>query len=159
MITFQDKVSLNTKPDIPEINKITDSNINSLKAGINTNETSINNIKSKMGYSETEITTDKVWIDGKPIYRKVIECRTGNSAGTQFTYESTPSNIDTMVRIDGMLNEQSARFPINAWYSNAYYISAYYDPDGTIRGICGSSLVNRTCFIIIEYTKTTDVAS
>jgi hypothetical protein len=45
MITFQDKVSLNTDPDIPEINKITDQNINDLKAGVNANETTINQIK------------------------------------------------------------------------------------------------------------------
>lgn len=45
MITFQDKVSLNTDPSIADINKIKDSDINALKNGVNANETTINQIK------------------------------------------------------------------------------------------------------------------
>lgn len=57
MITFQDKVSLNTDPSIPEINKITDQNINDLKAGINTNETNINNLAGKILWTNSNPNT------------------------------------------------------------------------------------------------------
>lgn len=36
-ITFQDKVNINTEPSIPEINKLTDDNINKMKQAINLN--------------------------------------------------------------------------------------------------------------------------
>lgn len=62
MITFQDKVSLNTDPDIPEINKITDQNINDLKAGVNANETSLNNLK----------THDTLWTGSETISSETI---------------------------------------------------------------------------------------
>ena len=48
MMTFQNKVALNENPDIPEVNKITDDNINDLKAGINTNETNLNTLNTKV---------------------------------------------------------------------------------------------------------------
>lgn len=54
MITFQDKVSLNTDPSIADINKIKDSDINALKAGINTNETNINNIKGSILWTNSD---------------------------------------------------------------------------------------------------------
>lgn len=58
MITFQDKVSLNTDPSIPEINKITDQNINDLKAGVNTNETTISNIKGSILWANPDSTQE-----------------------------------------------------------------------------------------------------
>lgn len=160
MITFQDKVSLNTDPDIPEINKITDSNINSLKAGINTNETSINNIKNKMAYSTTEVQTDKVWIDGKPIYRIVF---TGN--GGDNTMIGTVNNLDTMVSISGYIKSTYGQWWCvpNYYYANNntnYWTSLYMSSDGSIHLATGS-YYNSTSpyYFICEYTKTTDVAS
>lgn len=49
MITFQDKVAINENPDISNINKITASDMNSIKAGINANETNINNNYTNLG--------------------------------------------------------------------------------------------------------------
>lgn len=62
MITFQDKIALNENPDIPEINKITDDNINDLKAGINTNETNLNTLNTKV----TNITGQILWTNSNP---------------------------------------------------------------------------------------------
>lgn len=62
MITFQDKIALNENPDIPEINKITDNNINDLKAGINTNETNLNTLNTKV----TNITGQILWTNQDP---------------------------------------------------------------------------------------------
>lgn len=62
MITFQDKIALNENPDIPEINKITDNNINDLKAGINTNETNLNTLNTKV----TNITGQILWTNSNP---------------------------------------------------------------------------------------------
>lgn len=62
MITFQNKVALNENPDIPEVNKITDDNINDLKAGINTNETNLNTLNTKV----TNITGQILWTNSNP---------------------------------------------------------------------------------------------
>lgn len=62
MITFQNKVALNENPDIPEVNKITDDNINDLKAGINTNETNLNTLNTKV----TNITGQILWSNSDP---------------------------------------------------------------------------------------------
>lgn len=62
MITFQNKVALNENPDIPEVNKITDDNINDLKAGINTNETNLNTLNTKV----TNITGQILWTNSDP---------------------------------------------------------------------------------------------
>ena len=44
MITFQNKVTLNENADIPAVNKISASDINSIKSEINTTETKLNGV-------------------------------------------------------------------------------------------------------------------
>ena len=58
MITFQDKVAINENPDISSINKITASDMNSIKAGINTNETTINQIKGNILWTNSDPTVN-----------------------------------------------------------------------------------------------------
>ncbi len=47
-------------------------------------------------YSTTETKTNKIWIDGRPIYRKVI---TGNLSQAQWNHGIT---FDTIVSIEGI---------------------------------------------------------
>ena len=163
MITFQDKVSLNTDPSIPEINKITDQNINDLKAGVNTNETNISNIKSAMAYSTTEIKTGKTWVDGKPIYRKTLTGNTGSArVNAQYTI-LTDDNIDIITNAEGVCKNKTA--------SSKAYILSFSDTMALVYDTAGSNINKLVLFmnnssaatfdywITIEYTKTTDVAS
>lgn len=46
LVTFQDKANLNTNPQIPEINKVIDSNMNELKGVANTNANNIGNLEN-----------------------------------------------------------------------------------------------------------------
>lgn len=115
-----------------------------------------NYLKSMDKYSTTEVKTNKVWIDGKPIYRKVFNTTTPSTAGSQALIVPLSNNIDNVVNLDGMLTQSLARFPLNAWYSSTYYIATYYNPDDGIMCLVGSSLASRTCVVIVEYTKTTD---
>jgi hypothetical protein len=105
-------------------------------------------------------TTEKVigtWADGKPLYRIVLNATTPSTGDTSTTIVSTlPNNIDNITKLDGMILDQSARFTINSYFSNTYYISTFYDPSVGINCKVGSNLTSRTCKIIIEYTKTTD---
>lgn len=46
VVEFQDKINLNTNPQIPEINKVVDSNMNDLKDVANTNANNIGDLES-----------------------------------------------------------------------------------------------------------------
>lgn len=157
MITFQDKVALNENPDIPEINKITDDNINDLKAGINTNETDINNIKSAMAYSTNEVKTNKKWINNKPIYRKVIANEVDMANGSEISLSSV-SNLDNLLSIQSKEVHTSDNF---VFYNNYYDSSTnkfnlfHYISRNSLYLYAGSS-VHYTVTVTIEYTKTTD---
>ena len=56
MITFQDKVTLNENADIPAVNKISASDVNALKSGINSNETKILNITGQILWTNQDPT-------------------------------------------------------------------------------------------------------
>lgn len=58
LITYADKSAMGTQPSIPEVNKITDSNMNQIKNAINNATT----------YSTTEHVVG-TYIDDKPTYR------------------------------------------------------------------------------------------
>ena len=55
LVQFQDKTNLNTNPQIPEINKIIDANMNELKEVANTNANSIGNLENLNTTDKTSI--------------------------------------------------------------------------------------------------------
>lgn len=85
-------------------------------------------------YSTDEVKTNKVWIDGKPIYRKVLLCTTNTKLDAQGTWtvvsgwSETPSDIKEFVcintsnvslgnRIDYMIQtDKTLKFYSLAWY-------------------------------------------
>lgn len=160
MITFQDKVALNENPDIPEINKITDDNINNLKAGINTNETNITNIKNAMAYSTNEVKTDKFWINNKPIYKKVIQIDSlPNNTSTSYSTNIVNGEL-AMFQAYGKLSSSETTlqsFPYVSPYAGSGNVAINVDTDASNINI--TTFTDRTsasAFVILEYTKTTD---
>ena len=110
-------------------------------------------------YSTSEIKTNKVWIDGKPIYRIVLDTTDTNSTSNwkQYNYSTLgiPSGIDT------------------AWFPEAYsiivqennpYVESFYSQGTRIQtspatakiNILGNGTAYSRYIIIMEYTKTTD---
>lgn len=156
MITFQDKVSLNTDPSIPEINKITDQNINDLKAGVNTNESDIDNLKTLTLYSTTETQTDKKWMNNKPIYRKVIELPAITSTNTDLAIQTGITNMENIIKIEGMMQVSMGWIPLNFHNkSNDYYsIITWINNSGVIQQ--RSQFTSSGGYAVLEYTKTTD---
>src|SRR5574344_152619 len=106
-------------------------------------------------YSTEETLTNKVWIDGKPIYRKVFEVASLPN-NTQTNYSHGIVNADSFVTVRGIAKSTTLALPIpfverngttniQIWIqSAAFYISTNYD----------SSSYAGT--IILEYTNTTD---
>lgn len=110
-------------------------------------------------YSTTEVKTGDVWIDGKPIYRKVF---TGTSPATAYSYVSnfiTITNVGYIVNFFGEVGNQPINSirPASDSTINARY-TAWITRNGStgLDGVFGSSAVNTLYTITIEYTKTTD---
>lgn len=109
-------------------------------------------------YSTTEINTGKTWIDGKPIYRKVVS---GNRNGSYTDVNYSSWGVDNFVKID---------FVVDASNGNYKYLLPYYNDNTDLCRMfvavvgskitlhCGSSFPGTTGAykVIVEYTKTTD---
>lgn len=90
------------------------------------------------------------WIDGKPIYKRVITGTTSRSKG----WESIGSveNIDTVIICYGIVNTNDSYFRFIPDDSSNVAISGEY-----LRIYTGpTSYCNRPVRAIVEYTKTTD---
>lgn len=180
-ITYANKVTLNPQPSIADENKVTDDDMNEIKTVVNNNDNNvgdlsnlatntkssivgaINELKNAEVYSTTEVKTNKIWIDSKPIYRKVIEntLPTISSSGVQnVNIPHNISNFESLVNISGYLivlaNSQIINFPV---YTSAGNLLTIYEVN--VNNIVlrtrneGWSAVYGLKFII-EYTKTTD---
>lgn len=109
-------------------------------------------------YSTSEVQTNKVWIDGKPIYRKVIDC--GNLPNNEAkNVAHSISNLGYVIRLYLTVTTGTSFYNSNmAGTSNMYsggtvLVRATSDniQIGTNYNYSGHS-----AYAIIEYTKTTD---
>lgn len=156
MITFQDKVSLNTDPDVPEINKITDQNINDLKAGINTNESEIDDLKTLTVYSTTETQTDKKWINNKPIYRKVIQLTPITTTNADVNTATGITNMEDLISVNGLVKMSLGWIPLDFHNQNATQYSIISWLQNNMNFTQRSWFTTLGGYAVLEYTKTTD---
>lgn len=110
-------------------------------------------------YSTTEVKTNKTWIDGRPIYRKVIRYTNAMTAGSN-NIPHNISNIGTIVNVYGYcpFGTQNPYF-LGAMQSATKFLSIRSATTTTIGVDVGSEWGNSFtlgCIITIEYTKTTD---
>lgn len=172
-ITYDDKVALNENPNVADINKVTDDDMNEIKSVVNNNatETSTNTtnittnttkITNLQTYSTSETNTGQTWINGKPIYRKVIAVDFPTTSVTIVNYPHNISNIDLIIDYHLIWYDiEDAR-----WYN--YFkdtTGSYIQVDGIstsqVRIKSAGTAVNwnyrtKWRYAIIEYTKTTD---
>lgn len=123
----------------------------------------IGNIKGKDGKdgSENQIysTEEQVigkWIDGKPLYRKIIE--TSVNQGVQKIYDVSNMNLDDIIRMNGSISQSGGSIvPIPYGTSSNDFAVVYYPKSSNQIEVNTSraGIVN----IILEYTKTTDTAT
>lgn len=109
------------------------------------------------GYSTDEVFTGKTWIDGKPIYRKVINVTITHDSSKQYKLNVSNLNIDKGIKLYG-IDSNGSTIPIILTETLSWCVSIIYD--GVTKEIIFSwgASVSRTMSynIIIEYTKTTD---
>lgn len=122
----------------------------------------VNEVNGKTDvYSTTEVKTDRVWTDNKPIYRTCFEYTIPNTAGTTYANFSwaNMANADVIVDIKGTIEINATS---KATRSISYYLAGtdyscislernqnqvtHYIADRTF-------LQGAKCKLIIEYTK------
>lgn len=95
-------------------------------------------------------------IDGKPIYRKVVQI---TSPTSDASFDMGLNNVDFIIGLYGcMINSNNDATIFNPTYSNSFTIYYKYDTNKLNQYYITSSpqAHNRTTYITIEYTKTTD---
>lgn len=121
-----------------------------------------NAVSRALSYSTTEANTGKTWIDGRPIYRKVL---TATLQTDEQVLNLTISNqIQSLVRVEGTLSKENIDFPIPYCFidtsSKLYQVYCYCqgrDLNIIPRSTDGDYFVaGCTVKAIVEYTKTTD---
>ena len=167
-ITYTDKVALNVNSDIADINKCNASDLNEIKEVVNTNDDNIgelsnlnttnkssmvdaiNEVNNKFNYSTEEQVIGK-WIDGKPLYRKIVS---GNvPQGDNYPTVATGiTNLDKVVSISVVLAYGDNRQYFTSVRYNNYYLSKENDNKITIV----APDVEGDATFTIYYTKTTD---
>lgn len=150
-----DNIQLSTTVDMQTL----ESNVSTNTSNISTNATNIENLQT---YSTSEVNTGKVWINGKPIYRKVVEFGSfpNNTSKTVATgiknlariisleytwYDSADGAYFTNARIDNATVMCKIQFKVNDNSLNVEGLGGTYWSSRTSQGI-----------VILEYTKTTD---
>ena len=105
-------------------------------------------------YSTEEVVIGK-WIDGKPLYRKVLSSTTISDSNVDITL---PSNIDFM-SIDKVEIKVGNFSFFSDRYTNANDLIQIFKYNATtLRVVLGSAWKSgfKSVIIVIEYTKTTD---
>ena len=109
-------------------------------------------------YSTTETKTNKVWIDGKPIYRKVINVGALPSTAGDKTVLHNISNVDHFISCEAFHYSASGLHLFTTYApagSNDSDITMAADKT-TIYVTVGVDRSGYSTYVILEYTKTTD---
>lgn len=133
--------------------------IKELSNKVDTNTSEIQSIKDAEVYSTSEVKTNKVWIDGKPIYKKVL-VGGSVSGGSGIIISTNTNNIDTMLTTTGFgLNSGGSWWPLNRSHETTFnYQSGFYynKTYNRFEVNSGTNAGYTKVYIIMEYTKTTD---
>lgn len=172
-ITYTNKETLNEQPSIADKNKVKAADMNEIKSVVNTNAgkvgdlanldtttktsivDSINELIDGEAYSTSEVKTNKVWVDGKPIYRKCIANGVSATNGTKFSLSSI-SNLGSLTDIISKEVRSTGAEIFGNYYdgtSNKFTLQ-YYSTPNEINTWSGSETYTVTIFV--EYTKSTD---
>ena len=111
---------------------------------------------SEENYSTDEVNTGKKWIDGKPIYRKVVDC----GLWPNNTSKSVPHNInnlETVIDLYGFTkNSDNANYFPAVHTNTTTFLNGVYINGANIVLVTTWNASIYSGFVIIEYTKTTD---
>lgn len=113
-------------------------------------------INDKFDYS-TEEQIIGTWIDGKPLYRKVVTGTVLKHGTWNQTIILQDNNIDNIISVKGMVGYNNGKHQIGAYANTNFYSLLQYNYDEHALYFYGAdNYVDYLATVIIEYTKTTD---
>ena len=118
---------------------------------------SCNYINSMDKYSTNEIKTNKIWIDGKPIYRKVLSYSSSyaNTGSRTITHNLGVDNYTNIVC--GFLNYAGTTFPIPRIANDGNNVGiSSISSNSLIIDVATAITSYSNLILVLEYTKTTD---
>lgn len=135
--------------------------ISASEIAIKDSDNNVYTLDNYLNNRETYSTSEQVigtWIDGKPIYRKVINSVLNGTyieSGYRFTWiNDGVNNIDTIKDVSGLIIYSDRTSPIGKDGNSSI---CYRNGQGIqIGAIEGMHPYNMQCSVWIEYTKTTD---
>jgi hypothetical protein len=112
------------------------------------------NASNQAVYSTAETATGNTWIDGKPIYRRVIQF-TNATTGTVLNATLTSNYISSITSMFGSLRYVGAIVPLPTtnWFSLAYQTNINVVATGLAIELGTSIPTANSGHVIIEYTK------
>lgn len=117
------------------------------------NQAITNYVKDINVYSTNEVDTGKTWIDGKPIYRKVVDC--GLLPNNTFKDVShNISNLDEIININGIINYNNGFYNLFPLYKTSSIAYIDYISTSIFKIKTTQSEGNANLKLIVEYTKT-----
>lgn len=116
---------------------------------------------SGITYSLSEVKTDDVWIDGKPIYRRTIQFTRWNEQ-----FDATSMNIDNFfvdyAHSTFAAHTSSVAYTAPFVNNGAVQLDVWYDINNKMINMRTNGLSNNTldaAYYTILYTKTTDTGN
>lgn len=107
-------------------------------------------------YSISETRTGKTWIDGKSIYRKVIECGALPSS-TEAIINTGITNADMLIHLWGTAKGSSCvPLPFISTESNSIQLWLGSSMDVLHIRTNSATWASYIGYVVVEYTKTTD---
>ena len=157
-LTYANKVALNENAEISDINKVTDSDMNEIKAVVNNNDDDMTTISTNLT-NATTYSTDEIrvgtWINNKPIYRKVF-----NRGNNLSSFNHNIANVD-LIWIDSAHSIRKHLsgnvFNIVGGTNDSAIKLVIYVNDTEVHIDNIGGLAPSEIYIALEYTKTTDV--
>ena len=121
----------------------------------------INTKLDKQVYSTTETKTNKVWIDNKPIYRKVYKFTNPSTSSPGYNLDINNLGDITHISFIGDYNYNNYRYRRESTYfaSNDYMNCFIRDNTIQLRFESNFRAGINTLYVTLEYTKTTDKTS
>lgn len=162
-LTYANKVAINENPEIPDINKVTNNDMNEIKNVVNNNDDDMITINTKLTKVITYSTTETVvgtWIDEKPIYKRTFTGNSGSAKTNATITIAKNQTIDVLISAEGVYQNKTASSKSYQIFgsdtSSLVYDTAGANANKVILFINNSSSASFDYYITLYYTKTTD---
>lgn len=131
--------------------------INELKSGLDAvTASATSNLSIEQNYSVDETLTGGTWIDGKSIYRKVIDCGELPN-GTEKSVSHGITNLDTIISINGVAISSENTIPLPYIHQTTTDIVQILCTPTEVKITTTSDKTAYTkSYVTVEYTKATE---